>query len=193
MTQAAEILQKIKNQNDLAEKMRKLANEVKQAVHQYGVVNHPKYGKIFAFETDGFGGHILMDDANVPSLLGMPYLGAIDRNDPIYLNTRRFVWSDANPFFYNGKVAEGIGGPHVGKDMIWPMSLIIRGLTSTDPSEIKYSIETLKKTHAGTGFMHESFNKDNPSKFTRSWFAWTNTLFGEFLWKIFNENSQLLS
>ena len=193
LQQAAEMLQKIKNQNSLAEKMRKLANEVKQAVHQYGVVNHPKYGKIFAFETDGFGGHILMDDANVPSLLGMPYLGAIDRNDPIYLNTRRFVWSDANPFFYKGKVAEGIGGPHVGKDMIWPMSLIIRGLTSTDPSEIKYSIETLKKTHAGTGFMHESFNKDNPSKFTRSWFAWTNTLFGEFLWKIFNENSQLLS
>ncbi|WP_447640123.1 MULTISPECIES: glycoside hydrolase family 125 protein [Chitinophagaceae] len=193
LNQAAEMLQTITKENVLAEKMRALAKEVKAAVTKYGIVEHPRFGKIFAFETDGFGGHILMDDANVPSLLALPYLGAIDRNDPIYLNTRKFVWSSANPFFYKGSAAEGIGGPHVGKDMIWPMSLIIRGLTSAEDTEIKHSIATLKNTHGGTGFMHESFNKDNPAKYTRSWFAWTNTLFGEFLWKVFNEKPYLLS
>lgn len=193
LKQAAEMLETIKKENILAGKMRSLAKEVKSAVEKYGVANHPQYGKIFAFETDGFGSHILIDDTNVPSLLSLPYLGAVDRNDPIYLNTRKFVWSSANPFFYKGTAAEGIGGPHIGKNMVWPMSLIIRGLTSNDDAEIKYSIRTLKNTHAGTGFMHESFDKDNPAKFTRSWFAWTNTLFGEFLWKIFNEKPYLLS
>lgn len=193
LNQAAEMLEKINKENALAAKMKVLAKEVNAAVYKYGVVEHPQYGKIFAFETDGFGGRVLMDDANVPSLLALPYLGCISHNDTIYQNTRKFVWSKSNPFFYKGSAAEGIGGPHVGKDMIWPMSLIIRGLTSNSDAEIKYSIQTLKKTHAGTGFMHESFNKDNPEKFTRSWFAWTNTLFGEFLWKVFNEKPTLLS
>ncbi|MFT4204832.1 MAG: glycoside hydrolase family 125 protein [Chitinophagaceae bacterium] len=192
LNEAAEMLETIKKETVLAEKMRALANEVKEAVQKYGIVEHPQFGKIYAFEVDGFGGHILMDDANVPSLLGLPYLAAVSTNDTIYQNTRKFVWSSANPFFYKGTAAEGIGGPHVGKDMIWPMSLVIRGLTSNDDTEIKYSIAALKSTHAGTGLMHESFNKDNPAKFTRSWFAWANTLFGEFLWKVFNERPHLL-
>ncbi len=193
LNEAAEMLQTLKNETVLAGKMKALAKEVKAAVEKYGIVTHPKFRKIYAFETDGFGSHILMDDSNVPSLLSLPYLGSVDRNDPIYLNTRKFVWSNANPFFFKGSAAEGIGGPHVGKDMIWPMSLIMRGLTSNNDEEIKYSIKTLKATHAGTGFMHESFHKDNPTKFSRSWFAWTNTLFGEFLWKVYNERPSLLS
>jgi hypothetical protein len=123
----------------------------------------------------------------------LPYLGAIKASDPIYINTRKMVLSEYNPFFFKGSVAEGVGGPHIGKDMIWPMSIIMRALTSNDKNEIKASINVLRQTHADTGFMHESFHKDNPKKFTRSWFAWANTLFGELLWKTYNENPELLS
>lgn len=94
--------------------------------------------------------------------------------------------------FFKGTVAEGIGGHHIGTDMIWPMSIIMKALTSNDDKEIKYCIQTLQKTHGGTGFIHESFHKDDPKKFTRSWFAWANTLFGELLWKTFTERPHLL-
>ncbi len=102
-----------------------------------------------------------MDDANCPSLLGLPYLDAVKADDPVYQNTRKFVWSENNPFFFKGKLAEGIGGPHIGLDMIWPMSIIMKALTTKDKSEIRWCIDTLQKTHGGTGFMHESFHKDN--------------------------------
>ena len=176
----------------LATNLRALASEVETALHKYAVVEHPKYGKIYAFEVDGFGGHLLMDDANVPSLLSLPYLGAVKADDPIYQNTRRFVLSTDNPFFYKGSAAEGIGGPHVGQDMIWPMAITMRALTSHDDNEIRAAIQTLKNTDAGTGFMHETFNKNDPSKFSRSWFAWANTLFGELLWKTYQEKPELL-
>ena len=149
--------------------------------------NHPKYGTIYAFEVDGFGNHLLMDDANVPSLLAMPYLGDVDINDPIYQNTRRFVWSKDNPYFFKGKAGEGIGGPHIGYDMIWPMSIMMKAFTSQDDQEIKSCIKMLMDTDAGTGFMHESFHKDDPKNFTRAWFAWQNTLFGELILKLVNE------
>ena len=122
-----------------------------------------------------------MDDANVPSLLALSYLDPEMADDPIYKRTRRFVWSEDNPFFFKGKAGEGIGGPHVGYDMIWPMSIMMKAFTSNDDAEIKWCIETLMKTDAGTGFMHESFNKDDPENFTREWFAWQNTLFGELI------------
>ena len=176
----------------LATELRDLANEVEAAIQKYAVVNHPKYGQIYAFEVDGFGGHLLMDDANVPSLLSLPYLGAVKANDPIYQNTRRFVLSTDNPFFYKGSAAEGIGGPHVGQDMIWPMAITLRALTSNNDAEIRAAIEMLKTTDAGTGFMHETFNKNDPSKFSRAWFAWANTLFGELLWKTYQEKPELL-
>ena len=176
----------------LATEMRQLADEVEVALGKYAIVEHPKYGKIYAFEVDGFGGHLLMDDANVPSLLSLPYLGAVKADDPIYQNTRRFVLSTDNPFFYKGSAAEGIGGPHVGQDMIWPMAITLRALTSHDDNEIRSAIQMLKTTHANTGFMHETFNKNDPAKFSRSWFAWANTLFGELLWKTYQEKPELL-
>lgn len=125
-----------------------------------------------------------MDDANVPSLLSLPYLDGVDKKDPIYQNTRKFIWSLDNPYFFKGKAGEGIGGPHIGYDMIWPMSLIMKATTSDNDTEIKYCVRTLRDTDANTGFMHKSFNKDNPADFTRSWFAWTNTLFGELILKL---------
>lgn len=187
LRKAAEILSVVNKDEELAAKCTALADEVENAIKKYAVVDHPEFGKIYAFEVDGFGNALLMDDANVPSLLALPYLGDVDVNDPVYRNTRRFVWSTSNPYFFKGKAAEGIGGPHVGYDMIWPMSIMMKAFTSTDDAEIKQCIETLMTTHNGTGFMHESFHKDNPSNFTRDWFAWQNTLFGELILKLVND------
>jgi len=193
LRQSAEILRKVKNNTELAGKMEALANEVEQAVQKYGIVNHPDLGRVYAFEVDGFGSYMMMDDANVPSLLALPYLGAVDVNDEVYQRTRNFILSNKNPFFFKGTAAEGIGGPHIGRDMIWPMSIIMRAFTATDDMEIKNCIKTLAATHGGTGFMHESFHKDDPKNFTRHWFAWTNTLFGELLWKVYKEKPSLLN
>ena len=192
LRQASEMVQKITKDNVLADELLALSKEVYNALQTYAVVNHPKFGKIYAFEIDGFGSAYLSDDANVPNLLALPYLGGVDSDDAIYANTRRFVWSEYNPYFFKGSYFEGIGGHHIGTDMIWPMSLIMKALTAQDDEELQQCIQMLQKTHAGTGFMHESFHKDDPKKFTRSWFAWANTLFGELLWKTFNEKPYLL-
>ncbi|MGM1430704.1 glycoside hydrolase family 125 protein [Sphingobacterium lactis] len=192
LRESAEILRKVKNNTALAEQMEALATEVENAVNRYGIIDHPEHGRIYAFEVDGFGSYLMMDDANVPSLLALPYLNAIDKNDEVYKRTRAFILSEKNPFFFKGTAAEGIGGPHIGRDMIWPMSIIMRAFTSTDDEEIRQCVQMLKKTHGDTGFMHESFHKDNPKKFTRHWFAWTNTLFGELMWKLYKEKPELL-
>jgi meiotically up-regulated gene 157 (Mug157) protein len=193
LKQAAEIMHVLK-ETQLATNLQALATEVEQSLQKHAVYNHPQFGNIYAFEVDGLGNHSFMDDANIPSLLALPYLDAVKATDPVYQNTRRFVLSDSNPFFYKSSIAEGIGGPHVGKpDMIWPLSIISRGLTSTNEQEIKQCITMLKTTHAGTGFMHESFNKIRPEDFTRSWFAWSNTIFGEFLWKTYQQTPHLLN
>ncbi|MBO7419418.1 MAG: glycoside hydrolase family 125 protein [Bacteroidaceae bacterium] len=187
LRQAAEILNNVNKRTDLAGQCTALANEVEQALQQYAIYDHPMYGKMYAYEVDGFGNHLLMDDANVPSLISMPYLGLVDINDPIYQNTRRFVWSEDNPYFFRGKAGEGIGGPHIGHDMPWPMSIMIRAFTSQDDQEIKQCVKMLMDTDAGTGFMHESFHKDDATHFTRAWFAWQNTLFGELIIKLVND------
>jgi meiotically up-regulated gene 157 (Mug157) protein len=180
LRQMAEMLGEIRHNPRKAKEAEDLAQEVEQALKQYAAVSHPGHGAIYAYEIDGLGGTLLMDDANVPSLLSLPYLGAKKSRDPLYQATRRFVWSADNPWFFQGKYA-GIGGPHVGQDMIWPISLIMYGLTSRSTGEVRSCLQTLKATHGGTGFMHESFNKDDPGRYSRSWFAWANTLFGEFV------------
>ncbi len=180
----AEILDKVNGLPEKAAGCKALADEVEQALMTYAVVEHPKYGKIYAFEVDGFGNRLLMDDANVPSLLGMGYLGDVALDDPIYQNTRRFVWSEDNPWFFRGKAGEGIGGPHIGYDMVWPMSIMMKCFTSQDDDEIRWCMRTLLKTDAGTGFIHESFHKDDATNYTRPWFAWQNTLFGELVLKL---------
>jgi uncharacterized protein len=169
-----------------------LANEVANALKEHAVIAHPKFGKVYAYEVNGLGSFNIMDDANVPSLLALPYLDAMSTTDPVYQNTRKLLLSQYNPFFFKGAAGEGIGGPHVGVDMIWPLSIIIRGLTSNDNAEIKYCIDTLRKTHGNTGFMHEAFHKNDATRFTRKWFAWANTLFGELVWKTWTTKPQLL-
>ncbi|MDP4237852.1 MAG: glycoside hydrolase family 125 protein [Bacteroidota bacterium] len=191
LRQLAEMETAIRHDNAFAIECNTLANEVDHGIKRYAIVNHPTYGKIFAYEVDGYGNYLMMDDANVPSLLSLPYLGYLPATDKIYQNTRRFVWSLDNPYFYKGKAAEGIGGPHIGDNMIWPMSIIMRALTSNNEAEIADCLRMLKQTHSSTGFMHESFNKDKPEYYTRYWFAWSNTLFGELLIKIKEEHPTL--
>ncbi len=187
LRKAADILTKVNYDTQLAEACRTLANEVETALKEYAIYKHPKYGKIYAYEVDGFGNQLLMDDANVPSLLAMAYLGDVAVKDSVYQNTRRFVWSEDNPYFFRGNAGEGIGGPHVGYDMIWPMSIMMRAFTSADDREIQQCIQMLVDTDAGTGFMHESFHKDDAKNYTRPWFAWQNTLFGELILKLIDD------
>ncbi|MDR1371132.1 MAG: glycoside hydrolase family 125 protein [Dysgonamonadaceae bacterium] len=187
LNQIAEISEKATRDSGFASECRTLAKEVNDAVKKYAITNHLNYGKVYAFEVDGFGNQLFTDDANVPSLLALPYLGCVDKKDPVYLNTRKFIWSKDNPYFFTGKAAEGIGGPHIGYDMIWPMSLILKAMTTDNDTEIKYCLKTLRDTDADTGFMHEAFHKDDPKKFSRKWFAWVNTLFGELIVKLEKE------
>lgn len=193
LNQAAELISAIYPGNALAQSCKKLAIEVDQAIKKYGIVNHEKFGKVYAYEVNGFGSFNLMDDANVPSLLSLPYLGYTKSTDPIYVNTRKLVLSTENPFYFKGSVGEGIGGPHAGMDMIWPLSIIMRGLTASSSDEIVQCLQLLKRTHGGTGFMHESFHKNDSKNFTRKWFAWANTLFGELVMNVDHHQQDLLN
>jgi meiotically up-regulated gene 157 (Mug157) protein len=175
----AEMANTILQDSALAGRAISLADEVMTALRRYGIAN-TKDGAIWAYEVDGFGGQILMDDANVPSLLALPYLDSSQDAD-LYARTRAFVWSSANPWFFRGTAGEGVGGPHIGRGSVWPMSQIIYALTSTSEPEIARMLLMLKAGSAGTGFIHESYSMDNPQIFTRPWFAWANTLFGELI------------
>jgi meiotically up-regulated gene 157 (Mug157) protein len=158
-----------------------LADEVDAALRAHGRMADGEGGEVWAFEVDGFGNAIFMDDANVPSLSALPLLGAASRTDPLYRRTRAAAWSARNPYFFTGSAADGIGGPHKGLGMIWPMSIMVRAMTSDDDAEIRQCLRWLKTTDAGTGFMHESFDKDDPKQFSRPWFAWANGLFGDLI------------
>ncbi|RKE45680.1 MULTISPECIES: glycoside hydrolase family 125 protein [unclassified Sphingomonas] len=170
-----------------------LATEVEAALRAHGRMPDGQGGEVWAYEVDGFGNAIFMDDANVPSLSGLPLLGAADRSDPLFRRTAALAWSDRNPYFFTGTAARGIGGPHIGLDMIWPMSIITHAMNSDDDAVIRQCLAWLKTTHGGTGFMHESFNKDDPAKFTRSWFAWANGLFGELILDLERRKPALLA
>ncbi|HEV2644785.1 MAG TPA: glycoside hydrolase family 125 protein [Acidobacteriaceae bacterium] len=190
LRQLAHMANEILHDAAMANEANALADEVAAALKQHAVVQTDA-GTIWAYEVDGFGGLALMDDANVPSLLALPYLEA-SPDAEMYARTRSFVWSERNPWFFKGKAGEGIGGPHIGRDSIWPMSQMIYALTSSSDVEILRAIKMLQASSAGTGFMHESYNKDDAAKFTRSWFAWANTLFGELIAKTVQGKPALL-
>lgn len=192
LRETAEIFSEIFKDENTAAQFKNLAEEVDEAIQKYAVLNHPTEGKIYALEIDGFGNALFMDDANVPNLLSIPYLGYRSKEDEIYKNTRKFSLSKANPWFSEGKFAKGIGGPHIGEHKIWPLGLIMQALTTDDNEEIVSCLKILKATHAGTGFIHESFDVDNPKDFTRSWFAWANTLFGELILHLYKTKPEIL-
>ncbi|WP_448664931.1 glycoside hydrolase family 125 protein [Sphingomonas sp. CJ20] len=170
-----------------------LAAEVQAALDAHGKMPDGQGGQVWAYEVDGYGNALFLDDANVPSLCGLALLGAADRNDPLFRRSAALAWSPRNPYFFEGSVAKGIGGPHVGMDMIWPMSIIVHARNSDDDAVIRQCLRWLKASHGGTGFMHESFHKDDPTRFTRSWFAWANGLFGELILDIATRKPALLA
>lgn len=192
LRQLAEIFTYVIKDKTFADECTSLADEIEEALSKYAVTEHLNFGKIFPYEVDGFGNQLFMEDANIPSLLSLPYLKAISLDDDIYNNTRKFLFSKNNPYYFEGKAGNGIGGPHAGLGKIWHLSVIMRGLTSTHENEIVDCIKLLKSSHANTGFMHESFDKDDAAKFTRPWFAWANTLFGEFILMVQNNYPHLL-
>ena len=192
LTQLRELALKATGDTKLATACDELLTQVNQAIEKYGTVDHPSFGKIWAYEVDGFGNALMMDDANAPGLLSLPYLECCNLADPMYQRTRKFALSPSNPYFFRGSAAEGIGGPHVGLGQIWPLSIVMRALTSTDDAEITMCLRWLRNTTAGTDFMHESFDENNPRQFTRPWFAWANTLFGELILKLADTRPALL-
>ncbi|AFN74815.1 hypothetical protein MROS_1579 [Melioribacter roseus P3M-2] len=192
LRQLSEIYNEIYDDKTAAIDATNLADEIENAVYNYAVTEHLDYGKIFAYEIDGFGNRLFMDDANIPSLLSLPYLGIIENRDELYLNTRKFILSENNPYYFKGKAGDGVGSPHTLIDRIWHLSIIVRALTGNNEDEIVHCLKLLKNTHADTWFMHESFDKDNPYNYTRSWFAWANSLFGELIVKINNDYPDLL-
>ena len=187
LRKAATILTEVNHSAELSQECMALANEVEAALQEHAVVEHPVFGRVYAYEVDGYGSHLLMDDANAPSLLSLPYLTEMPVDNPVYQNTRRMIWSPANPYFFAGEAGSGIGSPHTGYDQVWPMSIIMRALTSTSATEQQACLSALMATHAGTGMMHESFDKDDATHFTRSWFAWANTLFGELVIRMYGD------
>ena len=186
---SAEKLASLAGWEDLAAQSAALGAEIAEGVRKHGLVEHPEFGRIYAYEVDGLGNANLMDDANVPSLLALPYLEVCEKDDPLYLRTRAFVLSSENPYYYQGSLARGIGSPHTPAGYIWPIALCVQAMTSTDVGEIASILKTLMNTHGGTGFMHESFDPNAPEQFTRDWFAWANSMFGELVFRLYEEGT----
>ena len=178
-----EISLNIYNDIDLQIKAKILREDIESGINNFGIVETEEFGKIYAYETDGQGNYNFMDDANVPSLLSIPYIEYRDIDDEIYQNTRKFILSKNNPYFYSGNFASGIGSPHTPDQYIWHIALSMQGLTSNDENEIKSLLETLINCDGDTLYMHEGFHCDDPKLFTRDWFAWSNSLFADFVYK----------
>lgn len=165
-----------------------LKQQIDEGIRKYCIVEHEKYGRIYACETDGMGNYSIIDDANIPSLLSIPYIGYASVEDEIYRNTRRFLLSHDNPYYFEGKYAKGIGSRHTPDNYVWHMALVMQGMTSVDANEMRELLEMILKTDADTGYLHEGFHVDDPYQFTREWFTWPNSLFCEFVEMCIDKN-----
>lgn len=188
LRQMQEFFEWIFRDQDYVRELKKLEQEIDRGIRLYGTYRHPEFGPIYAYETDGFGNYCLMDDAGTPGLMSIPYLGYVGADDPVYRNTRRFALSKENPFYYEGTAAKGIGSPHTPPDYVWHMALSMQGLTASSKEEKLELIQMLENTDADTGFMHEGFHVDDPTIFTRKWFAWSNSLFSQLVYKAMKED-----
>ena len=179
----SEISEIVFRDNNLKNIADELKLEIEEGINKFGIIHTDEFGDIYAYEVDGLGNYNLMDDANVPSLLSIPYIGYKDVDDEIYQNTRKFILSKNNPYYYEGSVAKGIGSPHTPPEYIWHISLSMQGLTTKNETEINDLVNTLINSDGNTGYMHEGFYCNDSSKFTREWFAWSNSLFADFIYK----------
>lgn len=187
LRQMAEIAEWVYRDVPFSKKLRAMAAEVDAGIRRYGIYRHPTYGPIYAYETDGYGNYCLMDDAGTPSLLSIPYLGYATADDEIYRNTRAFALSKDNPYYFEGEAARGLGSPHTPPGYVWHMGIAMQGLTAADTAEKLEMIAMMEATDAGTGFMHEGFHADDPNTYTRSWFAWSNSLFSLLVYRSMQE------
>ncbi|ESZ97969.1 hypothetical protein SBOR_1640 [Sclerotinia borealis F-4128] len=188
----SKIMAAIDGQQNLSNHMHNFASSIRAAITKYGIVNDPTYGKVYAYEVDGFGSANRMDDANIPSLLSAPFLGYLSANDTIYQNTRKFILSKDNPYFMRGPVINAVGGPHVGPGRAWPMASIIRILTSSSDSEIYSTLKEIVSSTDGLGLIHESINSFDQHQWSRQWFSWANGLFGQMLLDLKVRKPQIL-
>ena len=177
----AEIAESVLHNTAIQDSAVQLGGEIETGVRKYGIVEYKNFGKIYAYETDGFGHYNFMDDSNVPSLLSIPYFGYCATDDPIYRNTRRFILSKSNPYYYEGKVLKGTGSPHTPEGYVWHIGLALQGLTAETIEEKRAVLKMLAISDADTGYMHEGVCADNPSSFTRPWFAWANSICSELI------------
>lgn len=181
LKKAAELVSTGYEDNKLESECRSLAYDIDEGIREHGIYNHPKFGKMYAYEVNGMGDMILMDDANSPSLMSAPYIGYANKDDELYVNTRKFILSIDNPWYFEGSVAKGVGSPHTGHNKIWHIALCMQALTSNNQQEIENCLKMIADSHAGAYLMHESFDKDDGFDFTRPWFAWANSLFAELM------------
>lgn len=177
----SEMLREVCKNDSMADECEALRAEIDEGIKKYCIVEHEKYGKIYACETDGMGNYSMIDDANIPSLLSIPYIGYSAADDEIYQNTRKFLLSSENPFYFEGAYARGIGSRHTPKNYVWHMALVMQGMTSLSDDEKRDILDMIVRTDADKGCMHESFHVNNPEKYTRDWFTWPNSLFAEFV------------
>jgi len=192
LRQLAQMSRTIHHDRDFASDCSALADQVEKATRQHGLMRDADGQAFWAYEVDGYGNQLFIDDANAPGLLSLAYLGCCERDDQVFQRSRQLAWSDRNPYFCRGRAAEGVGSPHSGLRTIWPMAIIQYALASDDDAQIRQCLHWLKTSHAGTGFMHEAFDQDDAAKFTRDWFAWANSLFGELVIDLAQRKPHLL-
>lgn len=176
-----QIEQRVYHDRKTAENSWGLAVQIQRAIEKNGTVFLPGFGRIYAYEIDGRGHANLMDDANVPSLLSIPYFGYVGKRDVVYGATRKFVLSDRDPYYFTGKYAAGIGSPHTPRGFVWPLALVMQALTSTDPVEVDRVMSGIAASDTGDHRLHEAFNPNWPEEYTREDFAWPNALFAELM------------
>lgn len=176
-----EIFTNVIENSEIVIRINQLKNQIDNGIKEHAIIKNKDGKDIFAYEVDGLGNHLIMDDANVPSLLSAPYLGYCDFNDEIYQETRKTILSPENPYFYSGKEASGIGSPHTPENYIWHISLAMEGLTTPDKEEKKRILDLMAATDGGQNAMHEGFDVDDSTQYTREWFSWPNMLFCELM------------
>ena len=179
LEEIAEIAGSIWQDTDLQKEAGEFAAEVRQAIADYAVIQEDE--PYYAYEVDGFGNTLFMDDSNIPSLLALPLMNWCAPEDPMYRSTRKRILSSRNPYYYEGICLRGVGSPHTPPDYVWDIALAVQGLTTDDRAEQYACLKMMADNDNGTGLMHEGIHKDDPSQYTRPWFSWANSMYCELL------------
>jgi meiotically up-regulated gene 157 (Mug157) protein len=169
--------------DELALRARELAAAIRLGIDRFGQIYDFRYGWMYPYEVDGLGNYLLIDDANIPNLLTLPFMGLVAQYDPLYINTRRFSLSHDNPYYYRGRYGAGLGSPHTRTGWVWPLGLIGAALTASTPTEVAEQIEGLRALDGKKGLFYESIDPDRPWHYTRSEFGWANALYAELIFR----------